>query len=70
MTTNWPSLRSDLLQDLGYAHVEALAFYIGYTNVRGLEEALNGGTPSDDLMTALMRAFPVVPALYFIQPNR
>lgn len=65
----WGKLRTGLLSDLGYDSVQQLAEEINYPNHPDIEQALNGGVPSDALMSALLRAFPAVPPLYFIERN-
>lgn len=66
----WPNLRKGLLEDLGFTTPEALAEAISYTNIPHLTDALAGNVPSDDLMTALLRTFPTVPAMFFVERNR
>ena len=63
----WPNLRKGLLQDLGYTTPEALAETLHYPNIQHLKEALDGAQPEDDLMTALLRTYPAVPAMYFVE---
>ena len=63
----WPNLRKGLLQDLGYTTPEALAETLHYPNIQHLKEALDGAQPKDDLMTALLRTYPAVPAIYFVE---
>lgn len=66
----WPKLREGLLRDLGYEAPEALAADLNYADVDHLKEALRGSSPKDDLMTALLRSFPAVPAMYFVQTTK
>ena len=65
----WPKLRQGLLQDLGFATPQDLANTIKYKDVAHLTDALAGKSPKDELMTALLRTFPAVPAMYFVESN-
>lgn len=62
----WPALRSGLAADLGVADAQALADLIGYSDADHVAQALAGAEPRDDLVMALLRHYPTVPALYFL----
>lgn len=65
--TPWGNLRPGLLADLGYATPEALAEAINYPDVDRLRAALAGTEPaSNELMSALLRHYLIVPPLYFV----
>ena len=67
----WNKLRPGLLQDMGYESPEQFAEAIGYTYINHLGQALAGKViPADDLMSAILRAFPVIPAMYFVERNK
>ena len=66
--TPWGLLRPGLAADLGYGSASELAAAIGLTEAEGLGEALCGrSAPSDAVMSALLRAFPGAPVLYFVR---
>lgn len=66
----WGNLRTGLLSDLGFTEAAELAETIHYSDTQHLAEALEGATPRDDLMAALMRTYITTPALYFVEGHK
>jgi hypothetical protein len=63
----WGNLRPGLLADLGFTAAADLAQTIHYADVASMQRALDGTEPPpDELMSALLRHYLTVPALYFV----
>lgn len=66
----WSKLRQGLLTDLGFDSPEGLAQSIGYTDVTHLREALaRKVAPNDELMSSMLRTYPVLPPMYFVESH-
>lgn len=66
----WGPLRNDVLDKLGFDTAEELAAEIEFEDVDLVKAALGGTSPSEAFMTALMRRYIAVPALWFVEQAR
>ena len=63
----WNRLRAGLLEDLGFRDADELAASIQYSDIDDARRSLAAEHPSDEFVAALMRAYPTVPTLYFVE---